>query len=166
MSCDDQPPLKKRFKVISDEELKQKRKEQENQNTINSEKRADKAFKSFLTECGCESNEYYFFEERELCTWLSKFWFGARTVPDKNEQEGEMYSVNTMRNFKYALNRILKKYGHAYDITKSPEFKPAMDAFDDAMKELKENGKGHVNSAEEISEDGKHKMFLFNIFCH
>ena len=49
----------------------------------------------------------------------------------------------------------MKKYGHAYDITKSPEFKPAMDAFEDAVKELKENGKGSVKSAEEITEDGE-----------
>ena len=118
----------------------------------------------FLTESGCASNEYYFFEERELCEWLSKFWFGARTVPDKNNDEGEMHSVNTLRNFKYALNRILKKHGHAYDITKSPEFKFAMDSFDNAVKELKENGKGYVKSAAEITEDGKHKIIINNNF--
>ena len=66
-----------------------------------------------------------------------------------------MYSVNTLRNFKYALNRILRKKGHEFDITQSPSFKPVMDAFNNACKELKENGKGYVNSAEEITEEGK-----------
>ena len=66
-------PQKKCFKLLSDAEQKLKRQEQENQNTINAEKRADKEFKLFLTESGCESNEYYYFEEPELCKWLDKF---------------------------------------------------------------------------------------------
>ena len=66
-----------------------------------------------------------------------------------------MYSVNTLCNFKYALNRILRKKDHEFHITKSPSFKPMMDAFNDACKELKENGKGYINSAEEITEEGK-----------
>lgn len=156
-----QQPQKKRFKVLSNKDLKQKIINQQNENTVNSEKRADKAFKHFLTESGCDSNEYYFFEEKELCDWLSKFWFRARTIPDKENEEGEFYSVNTLRNFKYALNRILKKHGHEFDITKSPNFKCAMDAFDNAVKELKEHGKGHVKSAEEITEDGKYCIVLF-----
>ena len=126
----------------------------QNANTLNSEKRADKAFKQFLTDCGCESDKYYYFEEKELADWLSKFWFGARTIPENDEEEGEMYSVNTLRNFKYAINRILRKKGHEYDITKSANFKNCMDSFNDAIKELKENGKGFVNSAEEILEEG------------
>ena len=40
-------------------------------------------------------------------------------------------------------------------------FKPAMDAFDNAVKELKELGKGHVKSAPEITEDGKDIFFLY-----
>ena len=160
MAEDGKEPLKKRFKALSDEELLSKRKGLENNNTVNAEKCADKAFKQFLEECGADSTEYYFFEEAELSQWLSKFWFGARMLPEDSQEEGKFYSVSTLRSFKYAINRILKKHGHAFDITKSPFFKPCMDSFNDAVKELKEAGRGHVKSKEEISEDGKYSLFF------
>ena len=109
----------------------------------------------FLREIGYESIEYHLFEEEELSKMLSKFWFAARKKPDTNNSENEMYSVSTLCSFKYAINRILKKKDHEYDITKSPNFKPCMDAFEDAVKELKEHGKGHVNSADEITDEGE-----------
>ena len=148
-------PEKKRFKVLSSAELKQKIVQPRNDNTEMAERRADKAFKLFLDECGCESNEYYYFEEKELSEWLSKFWFGARTKPTKDQKEGEHYTVNSLRSFKYAINRILRKKGHEYDITKSAIFKSCMEAFDIAIKELKEHGKGYTKSSEEITEEGK-----------
>ena len=154
MAEDSKSPPKKRFKQLSDEELKAKRRDLQNGNTLNAEKCADKAFKLFLEVSGSDSAEYYFFEEEELSKWLSKFWFGARMMPENGEEEGKLYSVSTLRSFKYAINRILKKHGHSFDITKSPFFKPCMDAFNDAVKELKEAGRGHVNSAEEIEEHG------------
>ena len=155
MAEEPKQPQKKCFKQLSDEELKAKRRDLQNSNTLNAEKCADKALKQFLAESGASSVEYYFFEEQDLVTWLSKFWFGARMMPEKDEEEGKLYSVSTLRSFKYAINRILKKHGHAFDITKSPFFKQCMDAFDDAVKELKEAGRGHVKSAEEIEENGK-----------
>ena len=52
------------------------------------------------------------------------------------------------------LNSGLEQEQNQNDITKSPNFRKYMDAFDIAVKELKENGKGYVKSAQEISEDG------------
>ena len=154
MSHPTKSPPKKLFKFLSDQELALKRRQMENQHTLNAERNADAAFKEFLKESGCETIEYHLLEELELSKWLSKFWFAARMKPKSEEYDGELYSVSTLRSFRYVINRILKKKGHDYDITKSPNFKTCMDAFNDAVKEMKENGKGHVNSADEIMEEG------------
>ena len=81
-------------------------------------------------------------------------------MPEKDEEEGKCYSVATLKSFKYAIKHILKKHSHAFDITKSPFFKPCMDAFSDAVKELKEAGRGHVKSKEEITESGIYGLIL------
>ena len=155
MSHPTRTPPKKHFKVLSDNELALKRRQLMNENTLVAEKNVDTAFREFLREIGYESIEYHLFEEEELSKMLSKFWFAARKKPEPNKTENEMYSVSTLRSFKYAINRILKKKGHEYDITKSPNFKSCMDAFEDAIKELKEHGTGHVNSADEITDEGE-----------
>ena len=102
------------------EELKAKMNELENQNSINAEKHADRAFKSFLAYANAPSDEYHLFEEAELDKWLAKFWYGARTSND------ELYSVNLLKSFKYGLKRDLQKIGHAYDITKDTAFKESL----------------------------------------
>ena len=66
-----------------------------------------------------------------------------------------MYSVSTLSSLKYAINHILMKKGHEFDITKSPNFKLCMDTFEDTVKELKEHSKEHVNSAAEITKEGE-----------
>ena len=101
------------------------------------------------------------FEKKELAEWLSKFWFAARTQDIKNLQ---MYTVNSLKSFKYGLNRLLKKKGHEYDITKSPNFATCMDNFDLACKELKANGKAFVKNYEEIEDEGKYKLFSSILF--
>ena len=117
----------------------------ENPNTMNVEKRADSAFKVFLCKMGAESDDCTHFNEPELSSWLSKFWFGARM----NEEEPKLYTVSSMKNFKYSFNRILRKAEHEFDIMKSPSFKSCMEAFDNAMQ-----GKGFVKNQEEINEEG------------
>ena len=71
----------------------------------------------FLAESGAENIEYHLLDEQELDEWLSKFWFGARTV------NNELYTVNSLKSFKYGLKRHLQKIGHAYDITKDTAFR-------------------------------------------
>ena len=68
MAC---PPPNKCFQVLTNDELKAKMEDLENQNSVNSEKRADKAFRQFLSESGSKSVEYHLFEEEELDNWLS-----------------------------------------------------------------------------------------------
>ena len=56
---------KKHFKVLTYDELKEKKKTLQNRNSLNAEKRADTAFRKFLNEAGA-SKEYHLFEEKEL----------------------------------------------------------------------------------------------------
>ena len=121
-------------------------------------------FKSFCSRQGKTDLEYWFYEEPELDKMLEQFWFGARkdiNLESDNESEAAndedlLYSANTMKNFRYALNRILKNKGHLYDIinTSNLSFKRSQKAFFASQKELKEKGKGQIYSAPEITEAG------------
>ena len=55
-----------------------------------------------LAEAGNTSLDYHLFEESELSDWLCKFWFVAR------KKDGEMYTVNSLKSFKYAISHHLK----------------------------------------------------------
>ena len=76
-----------------------------------------------------------------------------------------MYSANTMKNFWYALNRILKSKGHLYDIISpsSLSFRRNQKAFTASQKELKQCGKAQIKSKQEITKDGKplHSFIVF-----
>ena len=55
---------------------------------------------------------------------LAKFKFGARKdickdgVPHgDDDMKNRKYSASSMKNFRYGLNRVLKKMGHLYGIT-------------------------------------------------
>ena len=154
-----------RFILYSDKEIEEKRKSNKNRNTTKSEERANSAFQKFLSQCGKTDLEYWLYDEEELDSMLSKFWFGAQKDADSEEDTDTedpkktnlMYSANTMKNFRYALNRILKNKGHLYDIMSKAtlSFKHSQQAFLDSQKELKELGKAEIKSAPEITEDGK-----------
>ena len=160
--------MAKRFVVMDDEELLVKTKKCKNENTEKSERRADRAFTNFLIATGCpkEETDYWNFTEPELDSYLAKFWFGARkdicednpaTAEDDPELKSRLYKANTLKNFRYGLNRILKTKGHLCNITdkKTASFQKSQQAFVDAIKELKSEGKGDVESYPEIHEAGK-----------
>ena len=167
-------PAKKRTKFVlySDQEIQAKQDAGKNKNTTKTEQCTDWAFRKFLTECGETNTEYWNYEEPELDFFLCNFWFGARKDPDSDYDSDEddadktnlMYSANTMKSFRYALNRILKFKGHEYDIMNkhSLSFKKSQQAFFDSQKELKALGKAEVKSAPEITEDGK-QPFNFSV---
>ena len=163
----------KRFIVLDDEELEQKTKKCKNYNTEKSEARADSAFRKFLMAMDVpeDKTDYWNYTEPELDNFLAKFWFGARKgiCDEENESQEEdpqlkqrLYKANTLRNFRYGLNRILKNKGHLYDIASknTASFMKSQQAFTDAIKELKSEGKGDVDSYPEIEEEGKTYMHL------
>ena len=156
--------IKPRFVLYTEKEINDKQVAQKNRNTTKCEERANTAFQKFLREYGKTNLEYWYYDEEELDSMLCKFWFGARKDPDSNDVSDEeddqktnlMYSANTMKSFRYALNRILKTKGHLYDIMSkcSLSFNKSQKAFLDSQKELKQLGKGEIHSAPEISEAG------------
>ena len=166
-------PKRKRFIILDDESLAKKSAEQKNVHTQKAEERADRAFRTFLQACGLDENncDYWDFTTESLDSYLAKFWFGARkniiddSKHDENEEESEneedpelkerMYSANSLRNYRYALGRIMKKKTGLDIISKeSAQFAKSTEAFTDAMKELKKNGKGEIKNKSEISENG------------
>ena len=64
----------------------------------------------------------------------------------------------------YGINRILRKYGHKFDIGKSVNFRKSQECYKTAIKELKECGKGFIKSAKEITEEGNMHYILMQ-FC-
>ena len=88
----------------------------------------------------------------------------VKNISDDSEDEengdpnmrNRMYSANTLKNFRYGLNRILKGKGHLYDIIdkKTASFSRSQQAFSDALKELKAEGKAQIHSYPEIEEEG------------
>ena len=71
---------KQRFILLDDEQLAKKNDDLKNSNTEKSNRRADRAFRSFLQAMGRETNDcdYWDFTEESLDDYLAKFWFGAR----------------------------------------------------------------------------------------
>ena len=160
--------------VYNDEEISMKKKKSENQNTVKSEERGDRAFQRFLTQCNADSTEYWLYTEPELDSYLAKFYLGAREFPNDDdpsfqedpEQKSRKYSGNSLKNFCYALNRILKSKGHLYDIISKDgtSFKKCNQAYKVAMQELKDEGRAEVKSHPEIKEDGNFHVY-FHHFC-
>ena len=153
---------------LSDDQLEKRLKEGQNKNTVKSERKADKAFTRFLTANGAEGLEYWYFDEPELDNWLAKFWLCVRKDENDSDSEEEsqdtpqdpqktslMYSANTLRSFRYGLNRILRSKGHLYKITeKGTSFIKSDEAFKLALQELKKEGKAEVHSYPEITDQG------------
>ena len=158
--------------VYDDEQISVKKKKTDNQNTLKSEERANCAFQRFLAQCDVEDTNYWFYTEPELDNYLSKFYLGARkfatdtdpTFDEDPDQKSRKYSANSLKDFRYALNRILKQKGHLYDIISEngTSFKKSNDAYKIAMKELKEEGKAEVKSHPEIAE-GKNMIFVATV---
>lgn len=104
-----------------------------------------------------EDQDFYAFDIETLNKWLTKFWFAAR-----KQKENDKYTISTLDNIRYALNRCLKKAGKTFDITKSEAFIPSQLAFNDANRDLKREGKGVVKSHIEIMPNGKYSYEVYN----
>ena len=162
---------KQRFVLINDDVLTKKNDQQKNVNTEKSNRRADRAFRNFLEAMGRETNDcdYWDFTEESLDDYLAKFWFGARkTITEDDEEDSQdsvqadpelkarMYKANSLKNYRYALNRIIKKKKNV-DITSkdNKNFQKSQEAFANAMRELKSEGKAESTMKFEISEEGE-----------
>lgn len=144
--------LDSRFLELNDNQLEEKRESLQKENTVKCDKKVHKLFVEYLTaRCAekVENNfEYWTYLDQLLDEILCKFWFETRQVT------GEMYTINSLKNIRYGINRNLKRHGKEKDITKSDCFTKNQQAFADACKELKALGFGFVKHYDEIKTKG------------
>ena len=145
----------KRFADISEEDLVFKHAKVQRKNTKKGELSAQRQFQEYLQETGSASTEFWLFEPLELDLHLSKFWFAARQdKADPTTGERKKYKVQSLKTLRYGLKRFLFEKGHNYDITKSDQFRKSQLTFQDACRELKDEGLGFITPTEEITPSG------------
>ena len=80
--------MSKRFLLLTDDDLESKSKQCKNDNTLKSERKADKAFTTFLLAMGVEDTDYWSYDEPQLNSCLAKFWFGAgKDICDEEDSQ-------------------------------------------------------------------------------
>ena len=139
-------PPAKHFKQISGDDIKDKGELFKNANTKANEKKAVKNFKLFL-KFNQQDTDFFNYNEPQLDEWLGKFYLGTRT------EKGDYYTSGSLHTLRYGLNRALQDFGHKFDITdrKYTSFVNSNKAFELALKEIKNAGKGHRTNTPEIS---------------
>lgn len=141
-----------RHEEMSDEELDETREDVKNKNTKKSNKAAHKLMIEYLQERWASEVEndfdYWNYSPSTLDKIFCKMWFGVRRT------NRDRYTINSLRNLRYGINRNLKKMGAEYDITKSNMFTRSQGAFEDACRLLKKLGYGNVKHYDEITPSG------------
>lgn len=99
---------------------------------------------------------FWLYPVKDLDNYLGKFFLGIE------KEQGQKYKLNTLQSFRYGLNRLLKKRGYNMDITKDAAFANSQRCYAAACLELKEIGLGVVDSAPEITDDGKSKYLALH----
>ena len=122
---------RKRFDMeITDESIDIKHQEYQNKNTNKAEKTAQKQFTEYLTEIGCNCNEFWTYDVFDLDRHLAKFWFAARQKKvDKDTGESKKYKVQSLKSLRYALKRFLIEKGKTFDIITDGNFRKSQTAF-------------------------------------
>lgn len=67
------PAKRSRFIHLSDEQLDEKQKAQQKDNTLANERKATRMFRAYLEEIGCEDTDFLNYSEEELDSHLAKF---------------------------------------------------------------------------------------------
>ena len=131
---------------VTFDDIKDKSEEFRNPNSAANEKKAVKNFQLFL-KFNNQDTDFFNFTEGDLDEWLAKFYSGTRT------EKGDFYSSGSLHTLRYGLNRALEQFGHTFDITdkKSLVFQSSIKAFELALKEIKNAGKGHCKPTPEIT---------------
>ena len=122
---------------------------------------ADNVFRTYLLECGYETDDYLHYAVEDLNQILKKFWFEVRQKPKNPDEQAKRYSKATLQNIRHALNRNLQNAGRKFDITCDPEVTESNKSYVAACKELKKLGLVVVHSYPEILHSGK--LFFHNL---
>ena len=145
----------KQMVLYNDDEIQEKRAKVQRKNTKAADKSTSKQLLIYLNQIGCRTEDFWTLDTDELDAILAKFWFAARS--NKVDEKGiqQKYMIQSLRSIRYGINRVLKEKKYGYDITTSEKFSESQKAFEDACKELKEEGFGHISHTPEISPEGK-----------
>ena len=122
----------------------------ENKNTVKSEKKVDRIFIKYLNQINKPEN-YWNFTIKELDKTLATFCFAG--APQK--EGSDHYTMSSLHHIRYALKRILQGKGCEFDITTDPRFTHSQHMFKEACKELKRKGFGHIKRTEDINPSGR-----------
>lgn len=144
--------LESRHVHYEDDEVEEMREDLKNGNTKKSNKKCEKIFREYIQERWpdlVEIAETFQFDNNTLDKILCKMWFEVR------QQNQDRYTVNSLKNLRYGINRVLKLYGFPHNIVKSEVFAKSQEAFDDACRQLKKLGYGVVKHYDEIKPKGK-----------
>ena len=76
------------------------------------EQKSERKFQDYLHNLGLEDTNFFALSEPELDHYLTTFWFNVHT------KNGKHYCSTSLETIRYGLNRSLKRFGHAFDITK------------------------------------------------
>ena len=147
-----------RFQDISDSDLIKFHQSVQKKNTKKNDKSAERQFCEYLSTQNSNVN-FWDMDASELNGHLSKFWFAARQSKiDPKTQQPKKYMVQTLRTIRYSLQRVMKEKGSAFDIITDKEFRKSQTAFNDACKQLKEEGYGFIKPTDEISPEGNNRI--------
>ena len=153
----------KELQDYTDELILSKRQKVQKVNTKAADRSTGEQLKNYLRQLN-ENENFWELSTQRLDYILSKFWFAARTNKvDETTGELKKYMILSLRSLLYAINRNLKDHEYRFDITTSEAFLKSPNAFDDACKELKTEGYGHINHTPEIEAAGNLKYVFLMI---
>ena len=111
-------------------------------------------FRAYLAEMGLPT-DFETFDPAELDKALAKFYISART------RKGDFYKGKSLQTIRYSINRYLQAPPHSstYDILDGPQFVRSSRAYETAMKEIKEAGKGEVDNTPVIEPEDLNKLY-------
>ena len=138
-----------RFRPVNEETIAGILGDNENKNTVRSEKKVDKILNNYMQQINKEGN-YWEYSVEDLDKLLGTFWFAVS--PQK--EGSDHYTVSTMHHIRYAIKRILQNKGRQFDITTDPKFAHSQHMFKESCKELKRKGFGHVRRTDDILPSG------------
>ena len=143
-----------RFENISDSDIVKFHQNVQKKNTKKNDKSAERQFCDYLSTQNANCN-FWDMDASDLIGHLSKFWFATRQNKiDPKTGKPKKYMVQTLRTIHYSLQRVLKEKGSDHDIITDKDFRKSQTAFNDACKQLKQEGYGYIKPTDEIAPEG------------
>ena len=143
------------FENITDDNVQEKHNKVMKRNTVKGEKTAQKQLREYLAFVGESDTKFWEYTCEQLDSHLTKFWFAARLEKsDPATGKPKKYKIQSLKTLCYPLKRFLIENNFKHDIIVSQHFQRSQIAFQDACKELKQEGYGLVTHTLDIKHHG------------